>query len=182
MELKGVNMRVGFNMPIDTDVLILGASSIPEEDYLNLANEVGDSLADIYTLVWSRALNPADTAAFVKSIENEPNKDELIYQRAINCIDNAGFIIVDISSASTGMGLEVGYLLANLEKQKKHVAFIAKKGSKISPHITGMYKKVTGNKVCEVCFYLEPKQMVDAVRATAAYDNYKTERDFNNTY
>lgn len=175
-------MKTVFNMPIDTDVLILGASSIPEEDYLRLADDVGDGLADLYALVWSRALNPADTSAFVKSIENEPDKDELIYKRAIKCIDNASFIIVDISSASTGMGLEVGYLLANLEKQKKHIAFIAKEGSKISPHITGMYKKVTGAKLCEVCFYKEPKKMFDAVRATAAYDNYKTERDFNNTY
>ena len=60
---------------------LYGASSIPEEDYLNLANEVGDSLADIYTLVWSRALNPADTAA---SIPVEAEEISIIIKLALS--------------------------------------------------------------------------------------------------
>ncbi len=171
----------GFNMPIDSKILILGSSSISNEDYLSLANDIGDGLAELYTLIWDRALNPADTSAFVNSIENRPNKDELIYRRAIKCIDNAEYVIIDISQASTGMGLEVGYLLSSLATEKKYISFIAKKGSKISPHITGMYKHVTGNDAI-VEFYEEPKHMIGAVRRTPDYESYSDKINIERAY
>ena len=170
-----------FNMKVDSDILVLGSSSIPEEDYLQLASDLGDGLAPLYATVWSRALNPADTSAFVKSIANQPNKDQLIYRRAICCIDNARFIVVDISQASTGMGLEVGYLLSKLKEQNKYVCFIAKEGSKISPHITGMYKHVTGED-CAVVMYDEAKNMFEAVRTSIPYENYRNMLSLEGTY
>ncbi len=164
---------------INKNILILGASSISNEVYNKLAIDIGDCFSKESDL--GRALNPSDTSEFVKSVEGREDKDVLIYQRAIKCVDDADFIIVDISSASTGMGLEVGYLLSGLAKSGKSVCFIAKEGSKISPHIAGMYKSVTGKDI-EVGLYDSYENMIKAVTSTSAYKEYINKIYFKKCY
>ena len=154
----------------DKRVLILGPSTISMKAYETLANEVNtDVILGQDDTTFSPASNPNHTKVFCESIKGEEDEDLKIYQRAIKCVDDAVYIIVDLSSASTGMGLEVGYLLTT--HPDKIISFIAKKGSKISPHIKGLYKKATGEDL-KVEFYEDEKDMADAVKRSLGYEEY----------
>ena len=153
-------------MDVNNKILILGSSSISKEQYHELACAVGKNFED-----GKRASNPEDTAEFVQSIKDNPNKDQMIYDRAIGCIKDAEYIIVDLSAPSTGMGLEVAHLILDLPKSGKIISFIAKEGAKLPSHILGMYKSITG-KEAEVKTYAEPMKMFSAVQETSSYDEY----------
>ena len=142
---------------IDERILILGSSKISCDYYNNLAISISEAIKE-----GSRASNPFDTSVFIQSIKGNPNKDELIYKRIIRLIDLAKVVIVDISEASTGVGVEVGYLISTLRTHKKRVYFISQNSKKPSPHIMGMYKTYVG-KYPHVYFYKEQDSMFDAL-------------------
>lgn len=155
---------------VDTRVLILGASSISMKAYENLANEINtDEATGSGALVVAPANNPNHTKDFVDSVKADADSDVKIFKRALKCIDEAVFVIVDLSAASTGVGMEVTYLLTT--HADKNIVFIAKEGSKISPHIKGMYKHMTG-KDLQVEFYKDEKDMPNAVRRSSAYNQF----------
>lgn len=162
----------------DERFLILGSSATDPEFYADLAENFNSDMMDgsYYSLVGGPASNPNITKEYVESVKNDPEKEKKIYKRAIECVDNAEFIIVDISSASTGMGLEVGYLLSRYANEK-HIVFIAKEGSKISPHIAGMYEHLTGKKL-EVKFYKNSKDAIKGIESSQEYQNYSFERNY----
>ena len=154
----------------DSRMLILGSSKIPNDAYNKLATDMGNEFPE-----GNRASNPLDTSRFVESVKDNPNKAELIYKRAIKCIDDAEFVVVDLSQASTGMGLEVSYLLTFLKQSGKQVIFIAKEGSKPSPHIMGMYKSVMG-EYPTVTHYKDENNMFEAVQKSQGFTEYKAQR------
>ena len=162
----------------DERFLILGSSATDPEFYAELADNFNSDMMDgaYYSLVGGPASNPNITKEYVESVKNDPEKEKKIYKSAIECVDNAEFIIVDISSASTGMGLEVGYLLSRYANEK-HIVFIAKEGSKISPHIAGMYEHLTGRKL-EVKFYKNSKDAIKGIEGSQEYQNYSFERNY----
>lgn len=162
----------------DERFLILGSSATDPEFYADLAENFNSDMMDgaYYSLVGGPASNPNITKEYVESVKNDPEKEKKIYKRAIECVDKAEFIIVDISSASTGMGLEVGYLLSRYANEK-HIVFIAKEGSKISPHIAGMYEHLTGKKL-EVKFYKNSKDAIKGIESSQEYQNYSFERNY----
>lgn len=164
----------------DERVLILGSSATDPEFYADLAKQFNSDMMDgssgYYSLVGGPASNPNITKEYVESVKNDPEKEKKIYKRAIECVDKAEFIIVDISSASTGMGLEVGYLLSRYANEK-HIVFIAKEGSKISPHIAGMYEHLTGKKL-EVKFYKNSKDAIKEIQSSQEYINYYCELNY----
>ena len=162
----------------DERFLILGSSATDPEFYAELADNFNSDMMDgaYYSLVGGPASNPNITKEYVESVKNDPEKEKKIYKRAIECVENAEFIIVDISSASTGMGLEVGYLLSRYANEK-HIVFIAKEGSKISPHIAGMYEHLTGRKL-EVKFYKNSKDAIKGIEGSQEYQNYSFERNY----
>ena len=158
---------MGDKQMVDERMLILGSSKISNEDYNKLAVKMGNEFPE-----GDHASNPLDTFNFVQSVKDNPNKEQLIYKRAMKCIDDAEFVVVDLSQASTGMGLEVGYLLTHLKQSRKQVLFIAKEGTKPSPHIIGMYKAVMGNYPT-VSYYKEQDNMFEAVEKSKEFSEYK---------
>jgi len=161
-----------FGEIIDNSVLVLGASSIDPKVYQALAYGVNSQVLGCSGGTFDvPARTPINTKKFVKSVDGDPNKEKKIYERALKCIDNAQFIIVDISEASTGMGLEVGYMLT-MYAGKKFISFIAKEGSKVSPHIAGMWEHLTGKKI-EVGFYKNEKDVCKTVMNTDACKKFE---------
>ena len=155
----------------DSRVLILGSSSIDAETYSYIAENINtDEIGNFNDMIITPANNPNATKEYVNKIKNDPNADEKIYERALKCVDQAEYIIVDLSAASTGMGLEVGYLLSQYANSK-YITFIAKEGSKISPHIKGMYKHITGKEI-EVGFYNTKEEIVDVIKHSDGYQKY----------
>ena len=154
---------------IDEKILILGASSIPLKHYQFLAANINCNVikGDTKTVILSS--NPNHTKAFIESINDNKNRDKLIFERAIKCIDKAEFVVVDISEPSIGMGMEVFYLLSH--NNNKEICFIAQENKKISPHISGMYQ-IINNKSFDVEFYKDEKDAVVAVKRSESYKNF----------
>ena len=153
----------------DKNVLILGSSAIDSKFYAKLADRFNcDMFASTYPLTSRAANNPNSTKIFVNSLKNDPEKEVKVYLRALKCIDDALYIIIDFSSASTGLGIELSYLLSNYAK-KKYISFIAKEGSKVSPLIVGMYEHITGTKI-NIGIY---KDLEDAVKIIKKSEGYK---------
>ena len=157
-------------MKVNTKLLILGSSSISDEVYSHLAVELGRDVNPN----GGRALNPEDTTEFKNELVGTNNqKAEMIFERACQIINDADFIVIDLSAASTGVGVEA-MIAIPLIKSGKKIAFIAKEGTKISPHIVGVYKTVT-EKDIEVQTYKTEENMIHAVKRTDGYQEYKQE-------
>lgn len=155
----------------DVRVLILGSSSIDADTYAYIAENINtDKIGNFNDFITTPANNPNATKKFINQVKNDPDADEKIYKRALNCIDQAEYIIVDLSAASTGMGLEVGYLLSKYSNSK-YITFIAKEGSKISLHIKGMYKHITGRDL-EVTLYNTKEDIVEVIKHSDGYQKY----------
>ena len=160
-------------MVIDNSLLVLGSSSIPAEDYEKIAFDLVSELGQVKGV---QANNPNATKLFVESLQDDPYAPLTIYRRALKCIDDASFIVVDISAASTGMGMEVVYLVDKLsepENEKKAV-FIAKQGTKTSPHIAGLYQHKL-NKPLVVYHYKTSKEMISEVKCSPEFEQYTLE-------
>lgn len=163
---------------VDYSILILGASTISAKAYEELADNINRSMitGGAYSpLIVTPANNPNHTKKFVENVHGDPDADLKIYERALRNIDIAELVIVDISSASTGMGMEVGYLLSKYPQ--KYVVFIAKEGSKISPHIAGLYKHSTGKEI-KVHFYEDESRMTMAVKKSIEYGSYEIDQNY----
>ena len=149
----------------------MGSSSLDAEIYAYIAKNINtDTIGNFDDFYPTPANNPNATKEFVNQIKNDPDADEKIYERALKSVDQAEYIIVDLSEASTGMGLEVGYLLSKYANSK-YITFIAKEGSKVSPHIKGMYKHITGNKI-EIGFYNSKDDIIDVIKHSGGYQKY----------
>lgn len=155
---------------IDENVLILGSSAIDKKYYQMLAEEVNTTtIINADGLIVPPASNPTHTKKFVEEHKQDKDFELKLYLRALQCVDKAKFIVVDVSAASTGVGMEVSYLLT--KHPEKPIAFIAQEGTKVSPHIAGMYKHIFGKDI-EVCYYSSLTNMAEAVRKHSAYSSY----------
>ena len=161
---------------IDESVLILGASSVEPSIYSALEKGINiGTILNVSSYVDYVASSPIQTKMFVEQTKEDENFNQLLIERAFDCIDKAEFIIVDLSNASTGMGVELCYLLTKYGDSKL-ISFIAKEGSKASPHILGLYKIAT-QKEPKVEYYTCELDVVSAVKRTSGYQDYVSSHD-----
>ena len=98
--------------------------------------EIYEKLVEIFDNNKYKVHSPLDTMKFT-------GNDEERYKRAMKYVNEADFIIAEMSTPSTGQGMELQQAMIN----KKPLLIIAKKDSKISSLIKG------SKSVTDILFY-----------------------------